>query len=92
MPDNLFNNTPFKINLKRYEPLKPARVWHAPMHEIAPPAIVWGGTIGFGWEVIRYLELGDQRWEEAILVAIPSTAICFGIFYLRIAWRSRKNN
>ena len=55
--------------------------------DFAPPAIAWGGTIGFGWGVIRYLALGYTVWHEAVAAGIIGVVICFGIFYIKAAWK-----
>ncbi|OGL61366.1 hypothetical protein A3H10_03995 [Candidatus Uhrbacteria bacterium RIFCSPLOWO2_12_FULL_46_10] len=82
---------PFEFNFRYQNQSQRIVGLRTPWHEIAPPAIVWGGTIGFGWGAIRYLTTGQPAWDEAFIMAIPGIIICFGIFYLKRAWRDRQS-
>ena len=57
--------------------------------EIIVPAIVWGGTGGFGWGVVRYLTTGQWFVWEIIFLGLLAIIICAGGIYLFKVWHSR---
>jgi len=81
---------PFNLNFRQQIKAPKKMGWRPKPNEYMPPAIVWGGTIGFGWGVLRYMTSGQPAWEEAFFMAIPGVIICAGFFYLKLMWQHRK--
>lgn len=57
-------------NIANYKALSGAPKRIQIIGDFIPPSIAWGGTIGFGWGVIRYMILGYTDWYEAAHLVI----------------------
>jgi protein-S-isoprenylcysteine O-methyltransferase Ste14 len=62
----------------------------SPAATVVQPALVWGGTFGFGWAAVRQTLTGQLLWVETLAVSTLAVLVCAGSFYLKRAWEERR--